>query len=202
MSLGESIQKLNELDLNDIDFENIGTWPLAGRVAVWAIVAVLTLAGGYFFVIDPQITTLNTEINREAEKRQRFESFQIQAASIDVYRAQLAQIEESFSTLLSQLPSKTEVPGLLDDVSETGINAGLSFDLIQLNPEVARDYYVELPISIKVRGGYHDLANFVSGVAALPRIVTLHDFKVVGMDSADLQMEVKAATYRYKEEAE
>jgi type IV pilus assembly protein PilO len=198
MSLQESLSKLNEIDINDLDFENIGTWPLAGRIAVWGLLAVIIAGAGYWFVIQPQLDELNRAQAQEVEKRQQFELMAAQASSIDVYRAQLVEIEESFSALLSQLPSETEVPGLLDDISESGINSGLSFQNIQLRPEQVREYYVELPIQITVSGGYHDMGTFVSGVAGLSRIVTLHNFDISGSNPNDLTMEITASTYRYK----
>ncbi|WP_298633155.1 type 4a pilus biogenesis protein PilO [uncultured Umboniibacter sp.] len=198
MSLQESLSKLNEIDINDIDFENIGTWSLGGRIFVWLLLAVIVAGVGYWFVIQPQIDQLEQSKAQEVEKRRQFESMAAQASSIDVYRAQLVEIEQSFSALLSQLPSETEVPGLLDDISETGINSGLSFKTIQLRPEQVREYYIELPIQITVSGGYHDMGTFVSGVAGLSRIVTLHNFDISGSNPDDLQMEITASTYRYK----
>ncbi|MEQ3696473.1 MAG: type 4a pilus biogenesis protein PilO [Pseudomonadales bacterium] len=198
MSLQESLSKLNEIDINDLDFENIGTWSLAGRIVVWALLAVIVAGAGYWFVIQPQIDDLEHAQSQEVEKRRQFESMAAQASSIDVYRAQLVEIELSFSALLSQLPSETEVPGLLDDISESGINSGLSFKNIQLRPEQVREYYVELPIQITVSGGYHDMGTFVSGVAGLSRIVTLHNFDISGSNPDDLKMEITASTYRYK----
>ena len=198
MSLQESLSKLNEIDINDLDFENIGTWPIAGRVVVWLLLAVLVAGGGYWFLIQPQIDQLVAAEAAEVNKRRTFESMAAQASSVDVYRAQLVEIEQSFSALLSQLPSQTEVPGLLDDISESGINSGLSFKNIQLRPEQVREFYVELPIQITVSGGYHDMGTFVSGVAGLSRIVTLHNFEISGSNPSDLKMDITASTYRYK----
>ena len=198
MSLQESLSKLNEIDINDLDFENIGTWPIAGRVVVWLLLAVLVAGGGYWFLIQPQIDQLVAAEAAEVNKRRTFESMAAQASSVDVYRAQLVEIEQSFSALLSQLPSQTEVPGLLDDISESGINSGLSFKNIQLRPEQVREFYVEFPIQITVSGGYHDMGTFVSGVAGLSRIVTLHNFEISGSNPSDLKMDITASTYRYK----
>jgi len=198
MSFSDSLAKINEIDINDLDFENVGSWPIAGRSVLWVIIAAITLGIGYWFVVLPQIEQLERAQVEEVQKRQRFESFAVQAASLDVYRAQLVEVEQSFSALLSQLPSETEVPGLLDDVSDAGLNSGLSFDTIQLRPDIVREYYVELPIEIKVRGGFHDMGTFVSGVAGLSRIVTLHNFEISGNDPAALTMQINASTYRYK----
>lgn len=198
MSLSDSLAKLNELDLADLDFENVGSWPIIGRAVLWVLIAMLTAGVGYWFVILPQIEQLERVQVEEVQKRQRFESFAVQAASLEVYRAQLVEVEQSFSALLSQLPSETEVPGLLDDISESGLNSGLSFDKIQLRSDIVREYYVELPIEIEVRGGFHDMGTFVSGVAGLSRIVTLHNFEITGDDPSALKMSINASTYRYK----
>jgi type IV pilus assembly protein PilO len=198
VSLSDSLAKLNELDLADLDFENVGSWPIAGRAVLWLLIAILTAGIGYWFVVLPQIEQLERAQVEEVQKRQRFESFAVQAASLEVYRAQLVEVEQSFSALLSQLPSETEVPGLLDDVSDSGLNSGLSFDKIQLRPDIVREYYVELPIEIEVRGGFHDMGTFVSGVAGLSRIVTLHNFEITGDDPSALKMSINASTYRYK----
>lgn len=198
MSLQESLSKLNEIDINDLDFENIGTWSLAGRLVVWVLLAMIIAGVGYWFVIQPQIEELERAQAQEIDKKRQFELMAAQASSIDVYRSQLVEIEQSFSALLSQLPSETEVPGLLDDISESGINSGLSFKNIQLRPEQVREYYVELPIQITVSGSYHDMGTFVSGVAGLSRIVTLHNFDISGSNPDELNMEITASTYRYK----
>lgn len=198
MSLQESLSKLNEIDINDLDFENIGTWSLAGRLVVWVLLAMIIAGVGYWFVIQPQIQELERAQAQEVDKKRQFELMAAQASSLDVYRSQLVEIEQSFSALLSQLPSETEVPGLLDDISESGINSGLSFKNIQLRPEQVREYYVELPIQITVSGSYHDMGTFVSGVAGLSRIVTLHNFDISGSNPDELNMEITASTYRYK----
>jgi len=197
-SIKETLENLNEIDLSDLDFSNIGMWPLAGKITMWVLVAALATAVGYWFMIMPQVDELARVENEEIEKRQRFERLARQASSIDIYRAQLVQIEESFSMLLSQLPTDTEVPGLIDDINETGLSSGLKFSEIKLRPERSAEYYVELPIEIKVRGGYHDFGTFVSGVAGLSRIVTLHDFKIDGATPDNLNMTIEARTYRYK----
>ncbi len=197
-SFQETIDKLNDLDLADLDFENVGMWPIAGKLAVWLLIAVVALGGGYWFLIQPTMNELARIENEEVEKRTRFERLARQASSIDIYRAQLVQIEESFSLLLSQLPTDTEVPGLIDDINDTGLSSGLRFNEIRLRPERSSEYYIELPIEIKVEGGFHDFGTFVSGVAGLSRIVTLHNFKIDGDRPSDLKMTIEARTYRYK----
>ena len=138
----------------------------------------------------------------EVALRKEFEDKSFRAANLEAYKEQLAEIEERFSGLLKQLPKDSEVPGLLEDITQMGLNSGLEFESITLKPEVAKQFYVELPINIVVRGSYHDLATFVSSVAGLPRIVTLNDFVIepVNVASPDLlTMNIVAKTYRYND---
>ena len=139
----------------------------------------------------------------EIDLRQTFENKQRKAANYDAYKAQLAQIEQSFGTMLRQLPGETEIPSLIVDISQTGLAAGLQEKLFQPQGEVPRDFYAEKPIKIRLSGSYHEIANFVSGIAALPRIVTLHDINIVPEDPKtfdSLSIEVTAKTYRYLDE--
>ena len=134
--------------------------------------------------------------------KEQFSRKAIQAANLDAYKEQMQEMEISFGALLRQLPSDTEVPGLLEDITRTGLGSGLEFEEIKLLPEVAQQFYIELPIQIKVTGSYHDLATFVSGVASLPRIVTLHDFQLAPArveNSSRLNMQIMAKTYRYND---
>ena len=193
------IDELKSLDANDI-----GRWPLAFRAGVIALVFVLVLGlGVYWTIIEdkaPQLTRVQEE---EKTLRVTFENKQRKAANYDAYKAQLAQMEQSFGTMLRQLPGKTEIPSLIVDISQTGLAAGLQEKLFQPQGEVTRDFYAEKPISISLSGGYHEIANFVSGVASLPRIVTLHDINITPDDPNDfdsLTLQVTAKTYRYLEE--
>lgn len=193
------IDELKSLDANDI-----GRWPFAFRAGVIALVFVLVLGlGVYWTIIEdkaPQLTRVQEE---EKTLRITFENKQRKAANYDAYKAQLAQMEQSFGTMLRQLPGKTEIPSLIVDISQTGLAAGLQEKLFQPQGEVTRDFYAEKPITISLSGGYHEIANFVSGVASLPRIVTLHDINITPDDPNDfdsLTMQVTAKTYRYLEE--
>jgi type IV pilus assembly protein PilO len=138
---------------------------------------------------------------QEVTLKQEYEKKAFQVANLDAYRQQMVDMEESFGALISQLPSDTEVPGLLEDITNKGLLNGLSISSIDLQPEVSREFYVELPIAIVATGSYHDLGAFVSGMAGLPRIVTLHDFVISGNgeNSAALNMNITAKTYRYKD---
>ncbi|MEX1265495.1 MAG: type 4a pilus biogenesis protein PilO, partial [Woeseia sp.] len=156
--------------------------------------------GIYWFIIGDKGPLLERAEAEEQTLRTTFESKQRKAANYDAYRAQLAQMEQSFGTMLRQLPGETEIPSLIVDISQTGLAAGLQEKLFQPQPEIQRDFYAEKPIKISLSGGYHEIANFVSGIAALPRIVTLHDI-VITPDQREtfnrLTMEVTAKTYRY-----
>lgn len=193
------LEELQSLDANDV-----GRWPLPFRVAVIAIVFVLVVGGGvYFFIIEDKLPQLQRAQDDEQTLRVTFENKQRKAANYDAYKAQLAQMEQSFGTMLRQLPGETEIPSLIVDISQTGLAAGLQEKLFQPLPEIPKDFYAEKPITISLEGGYHEIANFVSGVAALPRIVTLHDISITP-DNAEqfdiLTLQVTAKTYRYLEE--
>lgn len=193
------LEELQTLDVNDV-----GRWPLVFRAGVIAIVFVAVLGlGVYWFVVKDKAPQLSRVQEEEQQLRLTFENKQRKAANYDAYKTQLAQIEQSFGTMLRQLPGQTEIPSLIVDISQTGLAAGLQEKLFVPQPEMPRDFYAEKPIKIRLEGGFHELGNFVSGIAALPRIVTLHDINItrVSEDSYDnLSMEVTAKTYRYIDE--
>lgn len=195
------VEELRSLDVNDV-----GRWPFFFRAAVIGIAFVaVTALGVWFMIVKDKGPVLERAQQDETELRVTFENKQRKAANYDAYKAQLGQIEQSFGTMLRQLPGETEIPSLIVDISQTGLAAGLQEKLFQPQGEIPKDFYAEKPIKIHFTGGYHELANFVSGVAALPRIVTLHDINITpesdsGFDS--LNLEVTAQTYRYLEEAQ
>ena len=193
------VEELQSLDVNDV-----GRWPLAFRVAVIVIVFVVVLGMGvYWFIIEDKAPQLQRVQEEEQTLRISFENKQKKAANYDAYKAQLTQMEQSFGTMLRQLPGKTEIPSLIVDISQTGLAAGLQEKLFQPQSEIPKDFYAEKPIMISLSGGYHEIANFVSGVASLPRIVTLHDINITpdNQDAYDdLTIQVTAKTYRYLEE--
>ena len=195
------VDELKSLDANDV-----GRWPLAFRVAVICIVFVVVVGMGvWFFIVKDKAPQLQYAEDEEQTLRISFENKQKKAANYDAYKAQLAQMEQSFGTMLRQLPGETEIPSLIVDISQTGLAAGLQEKLFVPQAEIPRDFYAEKPITISLSGGYHEIANFVSGVAALPRIVTLHDITITpdNQESFDqLTMQVTAKTYRYLEEDE
>ncbi len=193
-------KELRNFDWNDLsDLDTIGVWPGPVKVIITLFVFAGVMAAGYFF----HVQNLQTELQRvQAEENQvriEFEQKAFLAANLEEYRAQTVEMEESFTELLRQLPSETEVPGLVDDVTQTGIGSGLEFNNIALQAEMVQEFYIELPIDVDVVGDYHDFGTFVSGVASLDRIVTLHDFSISMRQSSVLDMNIQARTYRYKD---
>ena len=202
MSLNDSLESLRQIDLNDLDFNNVGSWPAAVQFIAGALLLIAVVAFGYNFHLKDLQAQLDGKRAEEAILKEQFSSKAFQAANLDAYKDQMQEMEVSFGALLKQLPSDTEVPGLLEDITRTGLGSGLEFEEIKLLPEAAQQFYIELPIQITVVGSYHDLATFVSGVASLPRIVTLHDFNLVPVSadtSSKLRMSILAKTYRYND---
>ncbi len=198
MALQDTIEQLNNLDINEIDWSRIGVWPLAGRMFVWLLVIAAIIAGAYFGLIEEKYKNLNQHVAQETTLKQTFQQKALEAAKLEQYIELMARMEKDFEFLVSQLPEKTEVPGLLDDIDERGRNSGLDIVSIKLQPEVVSDVYVELPIEIIVNGTYHNFGTFISSVAGMSRIVTLHDYEITEADGQpSLQMTIRAKTYRY-----
>lgn len=204
MNLSEAFESLQNFDLNDLDFKNAGSWPAPVKVICCLLVATLVLVAVYFLDIEDLQISLDQSVAEETSLREQYKVKAEKVANLEEYKAQMVEMEQTFGALLKQLPSDTEVPGLLEDISSVGSLAGLDIQSINLQKEVSREFYVELPIKVEVFGGYHDLAGFVSGVAGLPRIVTLHDFSIAraaeraGDSGAErLSMSIDARTYRY-----
>ncbi|MEO9525026.1 type 4a pilus biogenesis protein PilO [Marinobacter alexandrii] len=200
MSLADSLKSLNEFDINDLDVNNAGIWPAPIKAIVVLIIVGLIVGGGYWFFIKDQYMKLEQVDKAEQDLRQKYEQKAYQVANLEVFKAQMAEMEETFGALVRQLPSETEVPGLLEDITNTALGSGLSLQEVKLQSEQRRDFYAELPINIRVSGSYHELASFVSSVASLPRIVTLHDLRIepTDGDGERLNMQVLARTYRYR----
>jgi type IV pilus assembly protein PilO len=200
MSLADSLKSLNEFDVNDLDINNAGIWPAPIKAIVVLIVFGLIMGGGYWFFIKDQYVQLDRVEKTEQDLRKNYEEKAYRVANLEVFKAQMVEMEETFGALVRQLPSETEVPGLLEDITNTALGSGLALQEVKLQAEQKRDFYSELPINIRVSGSYHELASFVSSVASLPRIVTLHDLtiKPTGGDDEQLDMQVVARTYRYR----
>jgi len=193
-------------DLKSLDVNDVGRWPFAFRAAVIAAVFVAVTAGGIWFtIIKDKMPALAHAVALEIELKTTFENKAQKAANYDEYLEQVEKITTSFGAMLEQLPAETEIPSLIVDISQTGLAAGLQEKLFRPEAEIPRDFYAEKPIRIRLSGGYHEIANFVSGIAALPRIVTLHNIDITreNADAFDqLSIEVTAQTYRYLEEAQ
>ncbi|MCB1829767.1 MAG: type 4a pilus biogenesis protein PilO [Gammaproteobacteria bacterium] len=192
-----NLQELNELDLN-----NIGDWPTLIKALLVLVLCGAIGAGWYYFDTEDQLITLKNVEREEQELRVTFEKKQAKAVNLEKYQKQLEEMKQSFGAMLRQLPDKTEVAELLVDVSQTGLAAGLEFELFDPLGENRKDFYAELPIKIKVKGEYHQFGNFISGLATLPRIVTIHDIDINSAGKANnrLEMEAVAKTYRYLDE--
>lgn len=195
------IEEMKDFRAEDLDLTQSGQWPVLVKMIFWAFLFAVILAAGWWFVIKGKQAQLQSEVAKEATLKTQFESKAFQVANLPALRQQMVDMEAQFGALLRQLPSDTEVPGLLEDITSTGIGAGLEFDSINLQPEIQREYYIELPIQISVRGSYHELGGFVSGVAGLPRIVTLHDFQIQPVGADQLDMNILAKTYRYRDDS-
>lgn len=193
------VEELKSLDANDV-----GRWPFFFRAAVILVVFLGVVGIGFYLtIVKDRMPRLQRAQADEVALSETFENKQRKAANYDAYKAQLSQIEQSFGTMLRQLPGETEIPSLIVDISQTGLGAGLQEKLFQPQSEIPKDFYAEKPIKIRLSGGYHEIARFVSGIAALPRIVTLHNINVTpeSKDSFDrLSIEVTAKTYRYLDE--
>jgi type IV pilus assembly protein PilO len=200
---------VNLEDLNELDFTNIGIWPVPVKIALVLIICILVAVGGYYFDIEEQLNRLTAVEKKEIELRKTFEEKQAKAANLGAYKKQLEEMKQSFGAMLRQLPNKTEVADLLVDVSQTGLASGLEFELFKPEDEVPKEFYAELPIKLKVMGQYHEFGKFISGLAALPRIVTIHDIRIQERKKQQesegdrlLALVATAKTYRYLDEEE
>jgi type IV pilus assembly protein PilO len=203
MAFQDTIDQLKNFDVGDLDVNDIGVWPAAVKAIILTVLFVAVLAAGYFFYLTDKQDQLTRVQGEETTLKSEYESKSFQAANLQQYRDQQTEMEARFGTLLRQLPSDTEVPGLLEDITLAALNNGLRIESIDLQPERRAEFYVELPITVTVNGDFHDLGSFVSGVANLSRIVTLHDFTIAPETSpGDLKMSILAKTYRYLDEGE
>lgn len=183
-------------DLNDMDFANAGNWPVGAKVVSYLLLVVLICAAGWHFYAADKRVDLQREVNKEVALKKVYKDKSFQVANLDALRKQMADVEGKFAELLKQLPTEKEVPGLLDDITDLGKDSGLSIGAIALAAESKTKFYIELPINISVQGSYHQLGQFVSGIAALSRIVTLHNY-TISPSGNGLSMNILAKTYRY-----
>ncbi|MDH3353612.1 MAG: type 4a pilus biogenesis protein PilO [Chromatiales bacterium] len=188
----------------NLDPENMGSWPQLARSGVVLAVCIGVLALGYYLDISDVEKRLQKSVSKEADLKTKFESGQKRAVNLGAYQQQMREMEESFGSMLRQLPSRTEVADLLIDVTQTGLASGLEFELFEPKSEIPKEFYAELPIALKINGNYHEFGEFVSGVAALPRIVTLHEINLVKdkKEGGKIAFSAIAKTYRYLDEDE
>ena len=208
MNIGQAFEDLQGLEPSDL--KKIGTAPLAARIFILALALAAIIGAGIWFLIKPKFLALDQVAAQEEVLKQSFDKTQAKAANREAYIEQLSEMKRTFNVMLRQLPNKTDIESLLIDLSQTSVAAGLEVEFFKPKNEIAREFYVEYPIQIKVTGNYHQFGNFVSGLAALPRIVTLHNINIIpigkggdGDEAAQqLQMDLTATTYRYLDDDE
>lgn len=201
MAMQDTLEQIQNFDINDLDFNNIGSWPGPIKAILMALAFAIVLGAGYYFHLTDKQANLQRAEAKELELRADYEVKAEKAANLEVYRSQKQQMEATFGALLKQLPQDTEVPGLLDDITRAALDNELTIESIDLQQERQLEFYVELPIDIVVEGSYHKIGSFISGVAALSRIVTLHDFTLEPQGSPlNLKLRILAKTYRYLDE--
>ena len=187
------VNKLKEI--NDLDFEQVATWPFEVKSMVAVFVVVIGLLSGYYLLVKDKLPILEVAQKKEINLKQVYQGKYRIAVNLEAYKLQLGQLQSDFSSMLKSLPTSNETPGLLDDITLVGTSAGLTFRLLNWQREIPKEFYSELPIEMEVFGGYHNFGQFASEIAGLPRIVTVHDFEVT-QESNTLKLKVQAKTYR------
>ncbi len=198
--LNKYIEQIQEFDFNNIDWDRIGVWPIPVKVLLCVVASIAILFASHFFIVNDKASELNRVKTKEGELKQSFETKAYEAANLDRYRKQMQEMSGTLNALVSRLPSSIEMPGLLDDLEDKAIESRLEIEAINPQNEVPTDFHIELPLKISVAGGYHEFGAFVSGIAGMPRIVTLHDFSIKreSKENSGLKMDILAKTYRYK----
>lgn len=197
-----NLSDLNNINLSEVDLKNLGNAPMAVKGLVLAILFVGVVAAGYYFHLSDQVAALDTLRAEEENLRNTYSAKVGETRNLETYRKQLDETEVALATMLKQLPGKAEIDALLTDINQAGLGRGLSFELFRPGQTSFADYYATLPVSIKINGGYHDIANFISDVAALPRIVTIHDINVATSPKSGLTVDATLRTYRYLDASE
>lgn len=192
---------------NSLDPQNMGSWPTSVKITIYIFILLMTLALAYFVLIRPLLNDIDNARAQEESLLNEYREKDSKLRNLQLYQKQIEDMERTFGELLQQLPKETEIPGLVEDINFTGVSSGLRFNNISVQPEVKQEFFIELPISIVAQGDYHAFGSFVSGLAALPRIVTLHDFVIETLPEAEtksevpvLKMTVQAKTYRYNDQ--
>jgi len=195
--------KFDASQFDNLELENIGQWPAAAKLLLAIFLSVMVGFLGYMGLISDQMKQLDRVFSEETTLKESYRAKYHVAANLDLFRAQMIEAEDTFANQLRSLPNSHEIPGLLDDITFVGTTSGLDFVKLEWQPEISKAIYIELPIDIEVIGPYHSFGQFVSKIAGLPRIVTLHDFKISISqgDSETLNLKLQAKTYRYQEEA-
>lgn len=193
---------------NSLDPQNMGNWPAAVKLTIYIFILLVTLAMAYFLLIKPLLGDISGQRSQEESLLNQYQEKESKLRNLKLYQAQVEEMEHTFGELLQQLPKETEIPGLVEDINFTGVSSGLRFNNIKVEPEVKQEFFIELPMSIEAQGDYHAFGSFVSGLAALPRIVTLHNFVMEIIDPEKTKSEVPvlkftvdAKTYRYNDKA-
>ncbi len=196
----ELLEQVQNFDPNDIDWDRIGVWPTPAKIFLCVFAVVALLVGCHFLIVKDKNQQLNSIVAQEGVLKKSFETKAYEAANLDRYRQQMQEMSGTLNALVSRLPSSIEMPGLLDDLEDKAIESRLDIESINPQNEMPTDFYIELPLKISVAGGYHEFGAFVSGIAGMPRIVTLHDFEIerAGRAGGSLSMDILAKTYRYK----
>jgi len=190
--------------ITELDFNESGEWPLPIKIIAILLIFAVVWSGGYYFLIKDKQTQLKSLEKKEVQLKKEFEAKQAKAANLEAYKEQLAEMRVMFESMLEQLPKKSEVPELLVDVTRTGLINGLEFELFKPEGERPIDFYAELPIQMTVTGTFHQFGEFVSGLAELPRIVTMHDIKLgpISEQTGEMTMNMTAKTYRYFDDSD
>lgn len=203
MTIESELRRLRELDWRELDIREAGAWPLSLQLLCHALLFLLILWGMHAYAVSPKIDALAQAKNQERELLQQFESKSYQAANLPMMREQMEALQARMDVLLEMLPTDAEVPSLIDNISETAIDNQLTIDFIRLRSPVPREFYTEQPFDIQVRGDYHRIGAFISGVAGLPRIVTLHDFSLSPVEGGEtLKLSMLAKTYNHRSAVE
>tara|TARA_B110001454_G_scaffold146983_1_gene136490 strand:+ start:191 stop:793 length:603 start_codon:yes stop_codon:yes gene_type:complete len=194
--------KFDKSQFENLELENIGQWPDAAKLVLTVFLAIMVIFLGYIGLISNKIDQLDRVTAEEKTLKQSYQTKYHVAANLELFRAQMVEAEEIFATQLRSLPNSHETPGLLDDITFIGTTSGLEFVKLEWQPEISKEIYIELPIDIEVNGSYHSFGNFVSKIAGLPRIVTLHNFKIDIVQASNdmLNLKLEAKTYRYQEQ--
>lgn len=189
-------------ELNKLDLKTVADWPVAAKLGLLVLALAGLVAAGWWFLWSPALTTLSEGQAKEQELKATYTTKKGQAINLETYKKQLVDIDQSFGALLKQLPNRQEMDALITDVNQAGLGRGLQFELFKPGTETQTEFYAELPISVKVTGGYHDIAAFTSDIAKLSRIVTLHDINLQPSKDGSLAMDATVKTYRYLDEEE